>query len=204
MSFWDSIKNSPLNPLYMFEREDPQKDANKYLDQIPGMGKQYYNPFIERGGRAGDKLESEYGKLMDPTSFMNDIMKNYKMSEGAQYEQDKLGKGIGATAAAGGFSGTPEHQTQYGEMANKIMSGDMQQYLQNAFGIYNKGLGGQENFFNKGFDATSSLADLLGGTLSAQGGLAFKGASDRNSDRQAFMNAIMKAFSGAAGAGMGM
>lgn len=206
MSFWDSIKNSPINPLYMWQRDDPQKDANKYMDQIPGIGKQYYNPFIDRGARAGNNLEGEYGKMMNPTSFMDDIMKNYQMSQGATYERDKLGKGIGATAAAGGFAGTPEHQTEYGEMAGKIMSGDMQQYLQNALGIYGKGMSGEENFFNKGYDASSSLADLLGGNLASQGGLAFKAASDRNADRSALMNAIMKAFSqgaGAAGGGMG-
>ena len=206
MSFWDSIKNSPINPVYMFQRDDPQKDANKYMEQIPGIGKQYYNPFIERGARAGNNLEGEYGKMMNPTTFMDDIMKNYQMSQGATYQRDKLGKGIGATAAAGGFAGTPEHQTEYGEMANKIMSGDMQQYLQNALGIYGTGMKGEENFFNKGYDASSLLADLIAGNLASQGGLAFKAASDRNADRSALMNAIMKAFSqgaGAAGGGMG-
>lgn len=179
---------------------NPMKDANKYLNQIPGMGKQYYNPFLERGARAGNMLEGEYGKLMDPTSFMNDIMKNYKMSEGATYERDKLGKGIGATAAAGGFSGTPEHQHEYGEMAGKIMSGDMQQYLQNALGIYGEGLKGQQGFNNQGFDATNSLVDLLGGTLSSQAGLAFKNASQSNVDRQSWLNALTKALTQGAGA----
>lgn len=187
----------------MFQRDDTAKQANKYLDQIPGMGKQYYNPFIERGERSGNTLEGEYGKLLNPTSFMDDIMKNYSTSAGATYERDKLGKGIGATAAAGGFAGTPEHQRSYGEMADKIMSGDMQQYLQNALGIYGKGLGGEENFFNKGFDASSSLADLIGGKLSSQAGLAFKSGSDRNADRSALMNAIVKALAQGGGAAAG-
>lgn len=206
MGFFDNFKDSPLNPFYMFQRDNPQKDANKFMNPIPGVGKQYYNPFIDRGARAGNQLEGEYGKMMNPTSFMDDIMKNYKMSAEAQYEQDKLGKGIGATAAAGGFSGTPEHQTEYGEMAGKIMSGDMQQYLQNALGIYNQGIGGEEGFYNKGYDASSSLADLIGGNMASQGGLAFKAGSDRNADRGALMNAIIKAFTqggGAVAGGMG-
>lgn len=187
----------------MFERDDPAKDANKYLNQIPGMGKQYYNPFINRGAAAGDTLQGEYGKLLNPTSFMDSIMKNFSLSPGATYERDQLGKGIGNTAAAGGFAGTPEHQRQYGEMADKIMSGDMQQYLTNALGIYDTGLGGEEKFFNTGYNASSSLADLLGGTLSSQAGLAFKSDSDRNADRAALMNAIMKAFSQGGGAAAG-
>lgn len=203
MSLWDSLKNSPVNPLYMFQRDDPAKDANKYLDQIPGMGKKYYNPFIERGQRAGDQLESQYGKMMDPTAFMDEIMKHYNMSEGAQYEQDKLGRGIGATAAAGGVAGTPMHQQEYGEMAHKIMSGDMQQYLKNALGIQDRGLQGEENFFNKGYDASSSLADLIGGTLGSQAGLAFQSDTQRNTDRGALLQAITKALTQRAGAKAG-
>lgn len=203
MGMFDGFKNSPLNPMYMWQRDDPMQDANKYMNQIPGMGKQYYNPFIQRGQRAGDSLEGEYGKMMNPTSFMDDIMKNYNMSAGATYERDKLGKGIGSTAAAGGFAGTPEHQRQYGEMADKIMSGDMQQYLSNALGIHDRGMSGEENFFNKGYDASSSLADLLGGTLSSQAGLAFKSDTDRNADRSALMNAIMKALAQGGGAAAG-
>lgn len=197
MGFWDFLSGATGNT------EDPSKAANKYLSQIPGIGKQYYNPFIDRGARAGNTLEGEYGKLMNPTSFMDDIMKNYQLSAGATYERDKLGKGIGSTAAAGGFAGTPEHQRSYGEMADKIMSGDMQQYLQNALGIYGKGLSGEEGFFNKGFDASSSLADLLGGNLASQGTLAFQGATQKNANQTALFNAIAKALSTGTGAMVG-
>lgn len=203
MGFFDNFKDSPLNPFYMFQRDDPSKDANKYLNQIPGIGKQYYNPFIQQGQQAGNELQGEYGKLLNPTSFMDSIMKNYKLSPGATYQTEQLGKGIGATAAAGGYAGTPQHETEYGEMAHKIMSGDMQDYLSNALGIYGQGLGGEQNFYNKGYDASSALADLLGGKLSSQSGLAFKADSDRNADRSALMNAIMKAFSQGGGASAG-
>lgn len=179
--------------------KDPAKEANKYLKQIPGVGKQYYNPFIERGARAGNLLEGEYGKLLNPTSFIDEIMKHYKTSAGAEYNRDKLGKGIGATAAAGGFAGTPEHQQEYGEMADKIMSQDMQEYLQNALGVYNRGLGGEEGFNTQGFDASKDLVDLIGGTLSSQAGAAYKSADQSNEDRQALMNAITKALNNRGG-----
>ena len=140
--------------LFGGNRQDPAKQARKYLDQIPGMGREAYNPYIERGGRAGNILEGEYGKLLNPTSFIDEIMKNYNLSQGAQYQKDILGKGIGSTAAAGGYAGTPEHQRSYGEMADKIVSGDMQQYLQNALGVYNTGLSGEQGFYGTGFDAS--------------------------------------------------
>src|SRR5690349_2560538 len=103
--------------------KDPAKEARKYLDQIPGIGREAYNPYIERGRRVGNIIEGEYGQLLNSTSIIDEIMKNFKLSQGAQYQKELLGKGIGSTAAAGGYAGTPEHQRAYGEMADKIISG---------------------------------------------------------------------------------
>lgn len=205
MSLWGDYKGSVLNPVNLFAREDPMKDANRYLEQIPGVGKQYYNPYIDQGRRAGSLLESEYGKLLKPTSFIDDIMKNYNMSKGAMYKRDQLGRGIGATAAAGGYAGTPEHQLEYGEMADKLMSDDMQQYLQNALGVYGTGLSGEQGFYGKGFEASDRLAELIAGMLSSQAGGAFQSANQTNASRDAFLNNIIKAFSqggGSMGGGM--
>lgn len=195
MSLWSDYKGSNLNPMNLFSREDPMKNANKYLEQIPGIGKQYYNPFIESGRKAGTLLEGEYGKLMKPTSFIDDIMKNYDMSKGAIYKRDQLGRGIGATAAAGGYAGTPEHMQEYGEMSNKLMSDDMQQYLQNALGVYGTGLSGEQDIYGKGYSASDKLAELISGVLSSQAGGAFQSASQTNASRDAFMNQLIKAFS---------
>lgn len=200
MSIWDTYKSSSLNPINLFDREDPKGEANKYLSQIPGVGQKYYNPFIERGGRAGNTLEGEYGKLLDPTSFIDNLMNNYSLSKGAQYKKDQLGRDINATAASGGFAGTPEHQKEYGELSDNIMSQDMQQYLQNALQVYGGGLSGEEGLYGKGFEASGSLADLIGGTRASQAGLAFQDANQTNNRRDAFMNALMKALSQGAGA----
>ena len=193
MSFLDSL----------FGNEDPAKAANKYMSRIPNVGKQYYNPFIQGGQEAGNTLHSEYGKMLDPTTFIDNIMGHYKTSKGAELERDELGRGIGATAAAGGFAGTPEHQREYGEMAGNIMSKDMQQYLQNALGVYSGGLTGEKDFFNKGFDASGSMADLLGGNLASQGTLAFQGVNQQNENRQALMKALSKLLATGTGAYFG-
>ena len=202
MSIFDDYKNSSLNPLDMFKRDDPNRAANKYMDRIPGVGAKYFNPYIEGGREAGGRLHDEYSKQLDPTHFMDEIMKHYQESQGATYERDKLGKGIGSAAAAGGVAGTPEHQRQYGEMAGDIMSKDMQQYLQNALGIHASGLQGEQDFYNKGFDASGRMADLEGGTLASQGTLAYQGANQKNQNRMALFNAISKALSQSAGAGL--
>jgi len=203
MSFWDDYKRSNLNPLNLFGREDPSREANRYMSRIPGVGHQYYDPYINEGREAGSRLKGEYGKMLDPTSFIDEIMKHYETSKGAQNEQKELGRGIGATAAAGGFAGTPEHQKEYGQMASDIMSKDMQQYLQNALGVYGSGISGEQDFYNKGYGASGSLADLLAGNLASQGTMAFQGANQTNASRDAFLNALVKAFSQAAGSSAG-
>jgi hypothetical protein len=204
MSIWDSYKNIATAPLSWFGGgEDPAKAANKYLEQIPGVGEKYYNPYIEGGKEAGGLLKDQYGKMLDPTAFMDEILKHYNTSQGAQYQLGNLSKDIGNTAAAGGIAGTPEHQRQYGELAQDIMSKDMQQYLQNALGIQKTGLEGENNFYNKGFEASGSLADLISGTLGSQAGLAYQGANSKNASNAAFMNALMKALSTGAGAYFG-
>jgi len=200
MSLWSDYTESIFNPVNILSRENPKEEANRYLDQIPGVGRQYYNPFIEGGNKARGVLEGEYSKLLNPNSFIDELMKNYSLSKGAQYQRDELTKGLNATAAAGGFSGTPYHQTSYGNMADKIISQDMQQYLQNALGVYGKGLSGEEDFFNKGYGASSSLADLIAGNLGSQGGLAFQQANQTNASRDAFVNSLIKALSQGAGA----
>lgn len=202
MGLFDSIKNVATMPLRGFGigQRDPAKDANKYLDQIPGIGRQYYDPFINQGREAGNILKDQYGRMLDPSKFMDDIMKNYKMSEGATYKRDLLGKGIGSAAAAGGFAGTPEHQREYGSMADEIMSGDMQQYLENALGIHGRGISGEQDFYNKGFNASGSLADMIAGVLGSKSGLAYQSGQQKNMNEQALMQALMKALATGAGA----
>lgn len=181
-------------------RNDPAQAANKYLNQIPGIGHQYYDPFINQGAEAGNKLSGHYGNLLDdPTGFINKILAGYKPSEGYQYQKEQVGRSLSNTAAAGGIAGTPLDQMNQGEAVQKLLSGDMQQYLQNALGAYGLGLQGEQGIANKGFNASGSLADFLGGALNQQGGLAFQGAQQHNSDRNSIISALIKALGHGAG-----
>lgn len=201
MSMWDSYKSFATLPLRGFGigQRDPAKDANRYLDKIPGVGHDAYDPFINQGREAGGILKDQYGRMLDPTKYMDDIMKNYKMSQGATYKRDQLGKGIGNTAAAGGVAGTPEHQREYGEMSDNIMSEDMDQYLQNALGINDRGIRGEEGFYDKGFQASGSLADMLASMFGSKAGLAYQSGTQKNANEQALMQSLMKMLSKGAG-----
>lgn len=183
--------------------QNPARAAMPYLNQVPGVVHQGYDPYVQQGQQAGQTLQSEYSKQLDPATFLSHLQEGYKPSSEYDFKKEELMKGMRAMGGAGGYSGTPLHQMQYGEQADKLLSGDMQQYLQNALGIYGQGIAGTQDFYNKGYGATSSLTDALGSNLQTQATNAFTGQQQQNQSRQALMNALMKALTQGASAGVG-
>lgn len=180
--------------------KSPMDAANKYLDQIPGIGHQGYDPYINSGLDASGKTKSKYEELMsDPTAFINKLMEGYKPSEGYQFQKDQLTKELSNTAAAGGVAGTPMDQMNQAEGIQGLLGKDMQQFLQNVLGVFGAGLSGEEGIASRGFDASKSLTDLLGGALNQQGGLAFQDQQQKNQNK----NDLWHMFGKALGAGAG-
>ena len=179
---------------------NPMDAANQYLNQIPGVAHQGYDPYVNEGRDASGKTKGQYEDLMnDPTGFINKLMESYKPSEGYQFQKDQLTKEMGNTAAAGGIAGTNYDQMNQAAGVQGLLSKDMQQFLQNAFGAFNTGLQGEEGIASRGFDASGKLTDALGGALNQQGGLAFQNAQQKNKDK----NGLWSMFGKALGAGAG-
>lgn len=174
--------------------------ANQYLNQIPGVGHQGYDPYINSGLDASGRTKSKYEELMsDPTAFINKLMEGYKPSEGYQFQKDQLTKELSNTAAAGGVAGTPMDQMNQAEGIQGLLGKDMQQFLQNVLGVFNTGLEGEEGIATRGYDASKNLTDLLGGALNQQGGLAFQDQQQKNKNK----NDLWSMFGKALGAGAG-
>lgn len=182
------------------KQNDPMEAANKYLKQIPSVAHQGYDPYVNAGMDASKRTQGSYEDLMDdPTGFINKLMQGYQPSEGYQFQKDELTKTLGNTAAAGGIAGTPQDQMNQGAGVQKLLSGDMQQFLQNILGAYRTGLEGEQGIANRGYDASGKLTDALGGALNQQGGLAFQGVQQKNQNR----NDLWSMFGKALGAGGG-
>lgn len=195
---------SILSEYFGGGKRNPMAEANQYLDQIPEATGQYYNPFIERGERAGSSLEDVLGQLLnDPTGFLNKIQEGYQPSGEYSRKKDILGRELGATAAAGGVAGTPMHQEQQAEMIDKLLSSDMQQYLANVLGLFGKGLSGEQDFYNKGYGASGSMADAAGGALSSKAGLAYEDAKTQNANRSGLISSLTKLLGEGLGYGFG-
>lgn len=184
--------------------KNPADDAMPYLDQIPGVGQKYFDPYVQQGQQAGQELGGEYDRMTnDPTGFINEIMKNYAPSQGYQTQSDELRKLLSSTAAAGGISGTPYDQHQQGQEIQKLLSGDMQQFLQNALGVYGQGIGGKQSFYNKGYDASKELSDLLSQVFGSKAGLAFEGRNAKNQNIADMMNMFAQLLGQGAGLAFG-
>lgn len=178
--------------------------AKGYLDQIPGVAHEGYDPYVNAGKDASGKTKSTYESLMDdPTGFINKLMEGYQPSEGYNFQKEQLTKELGNTAAAGGIAGTPQDQMNQGAGVQKLLSGDMQKFLENVLGVFNTGVKGEEGIAERGYDASGKLTDTLGGALNQQGGLAFNQEQNSQKNKQDLWNMFGKALGGAGGFALG-
>lgn len=193
-----------LDSFFGGDDENPADAAMPYLNQIPGVAKEYFNPFIERGKRSGDMLEGQYDKFTNnPTDYLDQIMSRYRPSSGYNFKQNQLLKAAGNSAAAGGFRGTENDQQNSAQMVQGLLGDDMQQFLANVLGIQGQGIAGHQGFQNQGYGAAGSLADVLTNNLNNQGDLAFRGVNDQNQNNRAQREQMMQALTTAATLGMG-
>ena len=179
---------------------NPTGAANNYLNQIPGVAHEGYDPYVTAGQDASGKTKTAYEELMnDPTGFINKLMEGYKTSEGYNFQKGQLTDEMSNTAAAGGVAGTPLDQMNQAQGVQGLLSKDMQQFLSNVLGRYDKGLEGEEGIATRGYDASGKLTDILGSNLNQQGNAAFQGAQQQNTNKNALWATIAKALGGAAG-----
>jgi hypothetical protein len=180
---------------------DPVKAATPYLNQIPGVGHDAYDSYINAGKDASGKTKSQYENMInDPTGFINKLMEGYKPSEGYQFQKGELTKELQNNANAGGIAGTNFSNEQIGKGVQGLLSNDMQQFLTNVLGRYDTGLQGEQGIANQGFTASGNLADILGGNLNQQANMAFQGAQQKNTNKNGMFSALAKALGIGAGA----
>lgn len=190
---WGAAIGGGLGALGGFGR-DPEDEAKKYLNQIPGQIKPYYEPYIQGGNWAQPELQKQFGQLMsDPNAVISRLGAGYKASPGYQW---RLGQGeaaINNANAAGGMLGTNQHQQQAGKLAGDLADQDYQNYLNSAMGLYGTGLSGAQDMAHQGLTAGSDLATSLANLLQGKAGLGYKGAANENQSNSDLMSSIMAA-----------
>lgn len=143
--------------------------AESFLQQIPGIGHKYFDPYVEKGAKSQDIATERYMKMaQDPSSFVNQLMSSYKPSTGYQFREQRGLDAMRNSAAAGGYTGTREDQLGQAELVNGLLGQDMQQWLANLMGAQGRGLEGLNMNSQMGYGASGQLADLLSNTLGSQ------------------------------------
>lgn len=187
--FGDKNKNNPANA------------ANRYLDQIPGQMKPYYQPYMDAGKSALGNLQGQYGQLTnDPGALYEKLSAGYKPSAGYQF---KLNQALGAgqnASASGGMLGTPKDVQQQEQIGHDISDQDFEEYLNHVLGMYGTGLQGQQGIENQGFDASTNYANSLGSTLGQKAQNAYAGQDWMNQKNKDNWSNIFGGL-GAAGSG---
>lgn len=175
-------------------QKNPADDAMPYLDKIPGMAEDTYNPYIKQGKQFDPQLMELFSSLMkDPNAFYDKLASGYEPSAAYQAQKKRLSGDIGATAAAGGYAGTPEHEQQIGDMSHELLTGDFDKYLQNVMNMFTQGVTGGQGYSDRGYGASKDLMDILGQVLGTKAGLAFEGRSAKNANKNAMAQALLQA-----------
>lgn len=161
--------------------KNPSKEAGKYFDQIPDELRKYFDPYIQAGNRALPGLEREHGRLItDPGKRMNEIGADYQQSPGFQFALQKALQGAGHAAAAGGMAGSPQHEEQNMGIATGLANQDYNQWLQQALGLYGRGLSGEENIYGIGARAGMGMGENMASYLANRAKLEYEGQNAEN------------------------
>lgn len=145
--------------------------------------------------KAEDALHEGYDpyKAMgeDPVAYLQKIMESYKPSSQYNLRNEEALSSAGNAAAAGGYRGTPYDQKNSAQITDKLLGDDMQQWLNNIFGVQ-----------DRGYQASTGLADNLSNVYGTKSQLAFQGQAQNNQNSSSGFSDLFKALAGLGGAGL--
>jgi hypothetical protein len=160
------------------------REANKYLNQIPGAMQPYYQPYMGAGQNALGQLMGQYGQLTGSTGDVyNKLAGGYQQSPGFQQALKQAMGAVGNQAAAGGMLGTPQAQLQSADVAGGLAQKDFGDYMSRMMGLYGTGLQGLGNINQMGYDASTGYGNMLGSLLGQQAQYGALEKSMRNQQR---------------------
>lgn len=200
LSQYPQLEGSALGDWFG-KSDNPADYARRYYDQIPGVMKPYYDPYIEAGRGALGRSQQEYGNLLDdPTSITNRIGSHYQESPGYQFALDQGEQAVTNAQAAGGMAGSPQHQQLAAQLAAQMANQDYNNWMRQQLGLYETGLSGMGGLNQMGYGASTGLGENLGRALMNQGNLAYTGKQNENQQSGSMWGNILGAGAAIAGA----
>lgn len=175
-----SMLGAGIGGLFSGKR-NPSDAAMGYLNQIPGQAGQYLSPYVNAGQGALPVLQDQYaGLLGSPGNRLNEIGQSYQQSPGFKFALDQALGASGRAASAGGMAGSPQHEQTNMGVATGLANQDYNNWMQNALGLYGKGLAGEQGMAQMGQQGAQNMSDLIAQQLAQQAQLAFSGQASKN------------------------
>jgi hypothetical protein len=201
MSLFDSVTD-----FFSGGKQSGYGDMMKYLQQGMGEMKDYtnqannlLNPYRDAGlGQLGG-LQQAIGRMMDPNSFNNWLMKGYQTSPQAQNAINVGTQNSLNAANASGMLGSSDMMKEINQNSQQTAANDMQRYFQNQMGIYNQGLGQANHLFDTGFGATGQMSGNLSNLAQAIAQMYGQMGQAKMGQDQADSSGLGNLISGAAG-----
>lgn len=139
-------------------------DYMNYINKIPGILEQYFNPWIQQG--------QEF--MQHPGENVNRIGQGFQQSPGFQFAMQQALQGGRHAAAAGGMAGTPQSEQQAMEMATQLANQEYGNWMDRALGVQKMGYAGGQQ---AGLGLGENIANVMG--TKAQYGYAEEEAKRR-------------------------
>jgi hypothetical protein len=156
----------------------PASKGMEYINQIPPMLQQNYNPYLQAG--------------RNPAETMQGWMSQYNESPYTAQRNERAMRAAQGSAAAAGMLGTPSDQQNQANLSASLSDQGMKDWLSNMFRLHEGGLG-----------ATQSFTGDMGNVMGQQGQLAYQDQKQKSADQSAFKNAIMQLIGMGGGAVIG-
>lgn len=170
---------------------NPADAANKYIGQIPGATSKYFEPYVHYGQEALPILQGQYNDLLgSPGGKLNEIGQSFHESPGFKFALQQALQGANHAAAAGGMAGSPQHEQQNMQIGTNLANQDYYNWLNQATGLYGKGLSGEQGLMGGGLQAGNNLADMIAQTLAQQAQYEYEGQAAKNESKNSLFSNI--------------
>lgn len=190
MSIFSAL-GSALGGLFGGGGKNPADAAMPYLQKLPGIFNNAYNPYIQHGEAAYGMLQPQMQQMMqNPSQLLASIGQHYQQSPGYQFQYKQAMDAAKAMGGATGMSGTPANQQQAAQMVGGVASQDYNNYLNHALGIYGQGLNLGQNMYNTGFNASNALANNMGSAYESMAKLGYAGQANQNQGQSGLFGTI--------------
>lgn len=160
----------------------PYDKAMDQYRQWATVAQNTQNPFYNAGTSAIPNYQNWSQSMQDPSSFINNLMGQYKESPNSRYLQQESMRAGQNAASAGGLTGSTPLMNQLQQNAANISSQDQNQWLQNVLGINNQYGQSQQNLMGMGANSANALTNLFGNMGQQMGEAAYGSEAGNQQD----------------------